>query len=162
MIPEVGKEYYFFDDGKTSPSRCYKAKVTRVVPREEEILVDRYDYDLDQLIPTPIQTIHKEEVDSHRQLRTLNGENTTPGAPWLYSEDTDFFVECLIPGYDKHPIWFARTVRRGWFSINIQNSWQSGELDVSGEIYQGAKEFFDGGYWYSWYDEELRKKGELI
>lgn len=25
-IPEIGKEYYFFDDGKISPSRCYKAK----------------------------------------------------------------------------------------------------------------------------------------
>ena len=25
-VPVIGKYYYFFNDSKTSPSRCYKAK----------------------------------------------------------------------------------------------------------------------------------------
>ena len=34
-IPEVGKFYHFFDDGKTSASRHYICKVERIVPFEE-------------------------------------------------------------------------------------------------------------------------------
>ena len=34
-VPVIGKYYYFFDDGKTIPSRCYKAKVVRVIPYDE-------------------------------------------------------------------------------------------------------------------------------
>lgn len=159
MIPEIGKEYYFFDDGKISPSRCYKAKVLRVVPYEEEIMVDGYETYSDQIIPRRLQEIHKETVDDHRQsenFTVLNGSPTTPGTPWLYSEETDFFVECEIPGYDENKIWFARTIHGGWFSMNIQSSWQSGRLDVTGEIYLEAKKNIKD------YDKQLKIKGELI
>lgn len=137
MIPEIGKEYYFFDDGKLSPSRCFKAKVIRVIPYEEEILVDWYDYNVEMTYPRLLKEIHKEIVDDHRQsekFTVLNGSPTTPRSPWLYSEETDFFVECEIPGYDDNTIWFSRTIDGGWFSMDIQNSWQSGRLDVTGEI----------------------------
>lgn len=36
QIPDLGKEYYFFDDGKISPSRCYKAKVTDIYHYKEK------------------------------------------------------------------------------------------------------------------------------
>lgn len=36
QIPVLGKEYYFFDDGKISLSRCYKAKVTGIYPYKEK------------------------------------------------------------------------------------------------------------------------------
>lgn len=34
-IPEVGKDYHIFDDGKIKPSRHYIAKILEIVPFEE-------------------------------------------------------------------------------------------------------------------------------
>lgn len=93
-VPVIGKYYYFFDDGKTSPSRCYKAKVVRVIPYDEcDLEYEIYDYYCDCKIPKTLKDIHKEEVDDHRQSENftiLNGGDTTPGKPWLYAEETDF------------------------------------------------------------------------
>lgn len=167
-IPEVGKEYYFFDDGKTSPSRCYKAKVIRVIPYDEEVLVDTFNYDINETIPTPIQVVHQWEVDDHRQSESIivcnsRGAKSTPGAPWLYAEETDFFVECEIPGYDKNTIWFARTIDGGWFSMDIQSSWQSGTLDIDNSIYEDARKYFGESHKnMNYYDDCLIQKGEYI
>lgn len=90
---------------------------------------------MDEYKEIPIQEIHKKEVDSHRQgehFKVLGGDLTT-GAPWLYAEKTDYFIKCEIKGYDKDDIWFARTIQDGWFSMDVTNSWQSGELDVDGK-----------------------------
>lgn len=118
-IPEVGKEYIFFDDGKTSYSRIYKAKVLRVIPYSEKVYVDKYDYDTQGLISASIQEVHKEEAENFY---------------WIYTPETDYFIECSIPKYDDNTIWFARTKDGGWFSMNIQTDWQSGRLDVDGLI----------------------------
>lgn len=162
MIPEVGKKYYFFDDGKTSPSRCYVAKVLRVIPYDEcEEILDIYDHDCQQNIPKSLKDIHKEEVDNHTiQSPNLIIGGCKQGEPWLYAKETDFFVECLIPGYDDNNLWFVRTIDRGWFSINIQNSWQSGRLDIDNSIYDEAKEYFDKYYGLGYYDKCIRN--ELI
>lgn len=136
-MPKVGETYNFFDDGKVTPSRHYKAKVIRIVHRDEELFVDKYDYDKHGLVPTPIQEVHKKAVDDHRQserFQVWNGSNTTPGSPWLYAEETDYFIGCEIPKYDDNIIWFARTVDGGWFSMDIQSSWQGGRLDVDNKI----------------------------
>ena len=37
QIPEVGKQYHFFDDGKIRPSRHSIATVLRVIPISEAI-----------------------------------------------------------------------------------------------------------------------------
>ena len=156
-VPVIGKYYYFFDEGKTSPSRCYKAKVVRVIPYDEcDLEYEIYDYYCDCKISKTLKDIHKEEVDEN--FTVLNGGDTTPGKPWLYAEETDFFVECEIPGYDENTIWFVRTVQGGWFSIDVQSSWQHGSLDVDGSIYKEIKEEYHNG----WYDEQLKAKGELI
>ena len=60
--------------------------------------------------------------------------------------------------YDENTIWFVRTVQGGWFSIDVQSSWQYGSLDVDGSIYKEIKEEYHNG----WYDEQLKAKGELI
>lgn len=156
-VPVIGKYYYFFDDGKTSPSRCYKAKVVRVIPYDEcDLEYEVYDYYCDCKISKTLKDIHKEEVDEN--FNVLNGSDTTPVKSWLYAEETDFFVECEIPGYDENTIWFVRTVQGGWFSIDVQSSWQYGSLDVDGSIYKEIKEEYHNG----WYDEQLKAKGELI
>lgn len=136
-VPEVGKTYTFYDDGKLS--RPYEAKVLRVIPYNEDIIVDKFDYDLGSTVPTLLKEIHKEAVDNHRQRENFvvinnHGADSTPGSPWLYAEDTDYFIECEIPEYDDNPIWFARMIDGGWFSMDIQSSWQSGELDVEGRF----------------------------
>lgn len=156
-VPVIGKYYYFFDEGKTSPSRCYKAKVIRVIPYDEcDLEYEIYDYYCDCKISKTLKDIHKEEVDEN--FNVLNGSDTTPVKSWLYAEETDFFVECEIPGYDENTIWFVRTVQGGWFSIDVQSSWQYGSLDVDGSIYKEIKEEYHNG----WYDEQLKAKGELI
>lgn len=163
-VPILGKEYYFFDDGKTSPSRCYKAKVVGIYPYKSELIVDVFDYDLGKIIQKSIQEIHKNEVNAHRQgenFKVLVGDTTT-GAPWLYSEKTDYFIKCEIKGYDENPIWFARTIHHGWFSMDVTSSWQSGTLDVDGEIYKNAKHNFDMYNYDGFYDSEIIAKGEFI
>lgn len=165
-IPVIGNYYYFFDDGKTSPSRCYKAKVTRIIPYDKcNLEFEIYDYDCDCKIKKTLKEIHKEEVDYHRQsdnFTVLNGSDIKSGKPWLYAEETDYFIECEIPGYDEHKIWFARDIHGGWFSMDVESSWQSGELDVDGSKYKEVKNWFDEVKWFGWYDEELRKKKVLI
>lgn len=150
MIPEVGKEYYFFDDGKISSSRCYKAKVLRIIPYDEcEEIFDTYDHD--QNIPKSLKEIHKDEVENC---------STLDGTPQLYSKETDYFIECSIPEYDKHNIWFVRTIDGGWFSMDIESDWQSGRLDIKSSLYCMAKKHFDELYGEGWYDKQIAINNE--
>lgn len=164
QVPVLGKEYYFFDDGKISPSRCYKAKVTGIYPYKEKINVKVFDYDLNEYKEIPIQEIHKKEVDEHRQRENFKvlGGDMTIGAPWLYAEKTDYFIKCEIKGYDKDDIWFARTIWDDWFSMDVTGSWQSGYLDVDGKKYEEAKHYYDLYNYDGFYDSEIIIKGESI
>lgn len=121
-VPEVCKHYHFFDDGKTSPSRHYIARVERVVPIVDspEILVPHFDYYLEELIPKSLWDIWNLEKADHG---------------WIFSEATDYLVEASCPKYDENNLWFARTTDGGWFSMDIQSGWQGGRLDVTSEIY---------------------------
>ena len=47
---------------------------------------------------------------------------------WLYQKFTDYFIGAEIPEYDDNIIWFVRSKNGGWFSMDIQSDWQSGEL----------------------------------
>jgi hypothetical protein len=126
-IPEVGKYYHFFDDGKTSPGRHYIARVERIVPISDspEILVPCMDPYLDELIPKSLWDI-------------WNTEKTETS--WVFSDKTDVLIEASCPKYDENNLWFARTKEGGWFSMDIQSGWQGGRLDVTGEIYEAVLE----------------------
>lgn len=137
-VPKIGKEYYFYDDGKLRPSRQFRAKVVKVITPDEakSINVEPYDEDVER----PISLYDYWQLEAHRHV---NEENFTVivedvshevGDPWLFSFDTDYFVECLIPGYDDYTIWFVRHVTGGWHSLDIQNGWQGGLLDVDGSL----------------------------
>lgn len=109
-IPNSGEKIMFFDDGKISYSRMYQAKVLKTYTPEE----------------TP--NIVKE---------ALNANNYH----WLFIKDketgkyvSDVYIECFISDYDDNHIWFARTQDGGFFSIDIQNDWQGGRLDVDGRL----------------------------
>ena len=135
-VPKVGNKHSFFDDGKRSESRHYIAEVLRVInckeAKEISFNLSIYDDDNETKIHKTLYEIWREEIDRHRQGENFTvlarGAKTTPGAPWLYAEETDYFVECSIPQYDENTVWFVRTVDGGWFSMDVQTSWMSGEL----------------------------------
>jgi hypothetical protein len=143
-VPKVGDKHSFFDDGKMCESRHYMAEVLRVITPDEAKQItfnlinyddwnsDLQDYNIKENITKTLYEVWREEVDAHRQRDCFtvltDGAKTTPGSPWCYAEETDFFIECSIPKYDEHTIWFVRHVSGGWFSMDIQQSWMSGTL----------------------------------
>lgn len=116
-IPEVGKFYHFWDDGKCSVGRHYIAKVERIIPFEEAKNI----FLLFENIIMSLLECWEDDIEDRE---------------WLYSIETDFFIECSIPVYDPNPIYFVRDVDDGWFSINTTSWWQTGRLDVDGSIYE--------------------------
>lgn len=105
MIPKKRQIYNFFDDGKCSPSRLYKAYVKKVIPFNR--------------------------ADIHLKIHLIN---SALNCSWIWNGDTDYFIGCYIPKYDNHLIWFARTKYGTWFSMDIQSNWQGGLLDVNRDI----------------------------
>ena len=132
-VPQVGKQYHFFDDGKITPSRHSIATVTRVVPFSEanSIIVKAREWDLEIddpiYVDKPITEVWKNNVIEH---------------DWIMNTETDYLIECSIPDYDENLIWFARDTSGGWFSMDIQSSWQAGRLDVDGKLYKYMCEYF--------------------
>lgn len=135
MLPEVGKQYHFFDDGKISSSRHYIATVVELIPIEESkkiIISTPRDYDWktreNHFIDMSLYDIWKDEVKE---------------IDWIFNYSTDYIVKCSIPEYDKDPIYFARDRKNNWFSMNVTNWWQCGRLDIDGKLY---KTLIEPGY----------------
>ena len=86
-IPEMGKEYHAFDDGKISPSRHFITKIVEVIPftAADEVLL----------------RIWKQEVET---------------CYWLYATETDYFIKAY-DGDTEEPSYFVRTTEGGWFSL---------------------------------------------
>ena len=87
-VPDVGKEYHAFNDGKIRPSRLEHVKIVEVIPFNE-----CEDEEL-------IKLWYKEVADCY----------------WLYETETDYFVRAKWD-QDTDPIYFVRTKDGGWFSI---------------------------------------------
>lgn len=130
-IPDIGKTYMFYDDGKISRCRQDKARVLCVITKEDakEIFIPTY-YDDDFNLTTIKQDIEPTGSISLYDIWLLSKKEYD----WIFANDTDYFIECSIPEYDENTIWFVRTKSGGWFSMDIQNEWQGGRLDVSGEL----------------------------
>lgn len=145
-IPEVGRFYHFWDDGKTSPSRHYICRVERVVSpnvaRSIKVMVPEWHYGTNETeyVETTLYDHWKIQVANH---------------DWLYADDTDYFVEASCPNYDEHNLWFIRTKNGGWFSMDVQSSWQGGRLDIDGKIYESC--FRDWIEWNKCSSEEALK-----
>lgn len=112
-IPEVGKEYHIFDDGKIRPSRHYIAKILEVIPFEEckdEALIAAW----------------KSNVES---------------CYWLYATKTDYFVKAESD-FDENYLYFVRTKDGGWFSIDVTSWWQGARLDIDGSLHKTMVEYY--------------------
>lgn len=117
-LPEVGKRYHFFEDGKSGPSRHYIVEITKIIPFEEITdgeLLDTYDTEVDE-------------------------------CDFLFAPETDYFVygRKVLPNnvLDMNDEFiFIRTHDGGWFSFG--KFWYDGELDVTGEIYKRVSEWYN-------------------
>lgn len=87
-VPEVGKEYHIFDDGKIRPSRHYISKILEVIPFAE-------------CKDNAIVSDWAEEVTE---------------CYWLYADTTDYFIKASATCTDK-PLYFVRTKDGGWYSL---------------------------------------------
>ena len=91
-VPEVGKEYHTFDDGKIKPSRHAIATIVEVIPFKEA------DTKL-------IELWHKEVEDCY----------------WLYENETDYFVKAEYDDEASYFVrtkdggWFSL----GWFGARL-------------------------------------------
>ena len=127
-LPKIGFTYHFFYFFKHSEERHYICKCERILTKKEvkSEIIKRYDHKKNKLIDDnlfSIWEINKKDAD------------------FLFANDTDFFIECSCPNYDKeNNLWFVRTKEGTWFSMNIQNSWQSGYLDVDAEVFNNIIE----------------------
>lgn len=133
-IPQKGKTYKFYDDGKTS--REYDAVVLRILSKDEAKAIKfkaRLDDDNELSTYYDKSWGFDEQYTFHKSLYDI-WENAVKNIDWVFSNDTDWFIECSIPLYDEYPIWFARTNNGGWFSLDIQSSWQGGLLDVNNQV----------------------------
>lgn len=146
-IPKIGSSYHFFDDGKIKESRHYIATVLDVITPEQakNIMFSRVDDEMSFEIS--LYEIWRNEIDGHRQSTNFKviaaGASMEVGAPWLYAEETDYFIKCSIPEYDENDVWFVRTVNGGWFSLDTNSWWMSGELDIDGQLFNNMMKDYE-------------------
>lgn len=91
MIPKKKQIYNFFDDGKCSPSRLYKAYVKKVIPFNK--------------------------ADIHLKIHLVN---SALDYNWIWNGDTDYFVGCYIPNYDNHLVCQNNKWRMVQYGSSIQ------------------------------------------
>lgn len=113
-IPKVNQTCMFFDDGKISYSRMYQATVKQVMVYDDA--------------PDKVKKVFERESKTH---------------DWIWNKTTDYIIACEIKDYDKNLIWFARTVDGGWFSMDVDKSWQGGRLDIDGKLEDYLISLFD-------------------
>lgn len=106
-IPEVGKKYHCFDDGKITFSRHFIIKVDEVLGHQQ------------------FRKKYPEKFEEYR--------NAVKNSYWLYSTHSDKFIITHHGENNKLGV-YVRTKRGGWFGIG---SWfDCGELDVSGKLWE--------------------------
>ena len=113
-IPKVNQTCMFFDDGKISYSRMYQATVKQVMVYDDA--------------PDKVKKAFERESKTH---------------DWIWNKTTDYIIACDIKDYDNNLIWFARTVDGGWFSMDVDKSWQGGRLDIDGKLEDYLISLFD-------------------
>lgn len=101
-LPEIGKTYDCYDDGKIRESRRYEVTITEIIPFKEA------DEEL-------LNSWKEKAKDCH----------------WLYAEETDYFIKFKSTESEEEPYGvFAKTKDGGWFGLG--NWWNSGRLDLYG------------------------------
>lgn len=105
-IPEVGKRYHCFDDGKITFSRHFIIEVNEVLGHQQ---------------------FKKKYPEAFLQYR-----EAVKGHYWLYSTHSDKFIITHKGENDRFGV-YVRTKQGGWFGIG--DWWNCGELDSSGKMW---------------------------
>lgn len=130
-LPKVGEVYDFFDDGKRSLSRHYRATVKRIISVEEAKSLKFKYFRADFYHNDETKDWEKEEWSLYDIYKIEQEEHD-----WIFGGvETECFVECAIPDYDDDMIYFAQTKYDGWFSLDVTNSWQGGRLMLDSTVY---------------------------
>lgn len=106
-VPEVGKKYHCFDDGKITFSRHFIIQVNEVLGHQQ------------------FKKKYPEEFQHYRQ--------TVKNCYWLYSTHSDKFIITYKGENDELGV-YVRTKQGSWFGIG--DYWNSARLDVTGEIWE--------------------------
>ena len=105
-VPEVGKRYHCFDDGKIKFSRHFIIKVDEVLG----FIQFKKKY----------PALFKQYIEEAKRCY------------WLYSTHSDKFVITYRGDNDELGV-YVRTKQGGWFGAG--NWWNSATLDVTGELW---------------------------
>ena len=87
-IPEVGKEYNYFDDGKIRLDRRDTVTITEIIPFNDAS-----------------ETMKRE------------WEKETSACDWLFAPTTDYFIKAVLE-INGIELIFVRTIDGGWFSYS--------------------------------------------
>jgi hypothetical protein len=131
-IPEVGKKYHCFDDGKITFSRHFIIEVNEVLGHQQ------------------FKKKYPEQFKLYREA--------VKRCYWLYSTHSDKFV-ITYKGEDKGLGVYVRTKQGGWFGIG--DFWDSATLDVTGEIWDNLVKNIDD-FDYSQEEKEMLIKENTI
>ena len=105
-IPEIGKKYHCFDDGKITFSRHFIIQVDEVLGHMR----------FKKKYPNLFETYR----------------NAVKRSYWLYSTHSDKFIITHKGENDEIGV-YVRTKQGGWFGIGPW--WNSAELDVTGKLW---------------------------
>ena len=106
-IPEVGKKYHCFDDGKITFSRHFIIQVDKVLGHQQ----------FKKKYPNEFKAYRKAVKEYY----------------WLYSTHSDKFIITNKGENDELGV-YVRTKQGGWFGIG--KYWNSARLDVTGKIWE--------------------------
>lgn len=91
MLPEIGKTYNFYDDGKITFSRQYKCVITDIIPYDD------------------VSDTIKEQ---HKTITTWYN--------WLFAPKTDYFIIGRVIDDVVEDQVFMRTLKNTWFSNAVE------------------------------------------
>ena len=131
-IPEIGKKYHCFDDGKITFSRHFIIEVNEVLGHQQ----------FKQKYPNEFMA-YREAVKGHY---------------WLYSTHSDKFIVTHKGENDELGV-YVRTKQGGWFGIG--EYWNSAILDVIGELWDGLVNRIDDFNYTEEEKEQLIKEGTI-
>lgn len=88
-LPEIGKTYYYFDDGKIKLTRREEVIITEIIPFNE-------------IDSETLRDWKEEVIECH----------------WLYAKHTDYFIKAELKiDEDLYYLVFVRTLDNRWFSL---------------------------------------------
>ena len=105
MLPEIGKIYNFYDDGKITYSRQYRCKIINVIP---------YDNVSDKI---------------KEQYKTLVCHYN-----WIFSPHTDYFIIGKVEDDIIENQVFMRTLKGDWFSNAISLNTKDFDIIDRGDV----------------------------